>query len=648
VACDISPGLLFILYKMNTPGINPIRSEIVSTNRNIPIILPASFLTSSIDGYIVDLSILDISFDDFWVEYKVINTPERIKNPNYTYSVNARCGGGRLGGLEIRLVASFTSHRFTWNLPSTHPKVIHLSLIDNSRNRSIAYRLVSGKCIWPTPGNDCSSSPIGQRPYFSEFDVFGATKVKGSIIYMNIKFIVLLDNMEGRPLNEMRCNGSQLFSTGHPPLPITKALHLYTFSCRFIYLKVDMELATYMNEKIDIKEMINARKARGMIYLESGFEPKEVNDQTWLVPSQTGNGAYTVHYAYQPHIMWTCTCKDYETRGLPCKHIAAVQIWKHLRDRFEQVSLHVHQQIPVKESDLHECKFCHSTNYIRYGSKNGKQVYKCKDCNRKFVDNVDFENMKYNPKIIALTLDLYFRGLSLRKVCQHLKEFYNLGVSYMTVYRWIEKYIGIMNEYVNTLQPEIGDVWHADEMMVGINGNWEYLWNVMDERTRFQLASVVSKERKVHDARVVFQKSKKNIGGRRPKFIVTDGLGAYRGAINKEFTTNHGEVEHLWNVGLQHHPNNNHVERLHGTIRQRSKVMRGLKTEETPIVQGHRLFYNFIKPHEALGGKTPSEEAGISIEGENKWLTLMRTAIEHQKSVEKNTTTKVTPHVCQP
>ena len=81
-----------------------------------------------------------------------------------------------------------------------------------------------------------------------------------------------------------------------------------------------------------------------------------------------------------------------------------------------------------------------------------------------------------------------------------------------------------------------------------------------------------------------------------------------------------------------HHPNNNHVERLHGTIRQREKVMRGLKIDDTPIVEGHRLFYNFIKPHEVLDGKTPSEVAGITIEGSNKWLTLMRNAIQNQNA----------------
>lgn len=114
--------------------------------------------------------------------------------------------------------------------------------------------------------------------------------------------------------------------------------------------------------------------------------------------------------------------------------------------------------------------------------------------------------------------------------------------------------------------------------------------------------------------------------------MVTDGLQAYKRAVKKEFTTNTHETEHLWNVGLRHHPNNNHVERLHGTIRQREKVMRGLKIEDTPIVDGNRIYYNFIKPHEGLDGRTPSEEAGITIEGDNKWLTLMKKSVQHQKA----------------
>lgn len=388
-----------------------------------------------------------------------------------------------------------------------------------------------------------------------------------------------------------------------------------------------------MVKHVDIKSMINSRKARGMILLEEGFEPNEVNGHTWIVPSQKSNLSYTIIHG--EHNRWSCTCKDFELKGIPCKHIYAVRIWRNFKEKFEKIHQGVKQTIGNKKKSSIECKFCNSTEIIKYGKKNGKQNYLCKDCKRNFVNNIDFENMKYNPKIVALTLDLYFRGLSLRKISQHLKEFYELKVTHMTIYNWIGKYVSIMNEYVNNIQPDVGTVWHSDEMMVNINGSWEYLWNVMDERTRFQLASVVSTERRVRDARMVFKRAKQNCGGRKPKYIVTDGLQSYKRAIRKEFITNDHSTEHLHNVGLQHHPNNNHVERLHGEIRSREKTMRGLKVKSTPIIEGHRLYYNFIKQHQALDGKTPSEVAGITVEGNNKWLTLMRKSVRYNKKITK-------------
>jgi hypothetical protein len=38
------------------------------------------------------------------------------------------------------------------------------------------------------------------------------------------------------------------------------------------------------------------------------------------------------------------------------------------------------------------------------------------------------------------------------------------------------------------------------------------------------------------------------------------------------------------------------------------------------------IFHNYLRPHEALDGRTPSEEAGIKVEGDNKWLTLIQNA----------------------
>jgi len=53
--------------------------------------------------------------------------------------------------------------------------------------------------------------------------------------------------------------------------------------------------------------------------------------------------------------------------------------------------------------------------------------------------------------------------------------------------------------------------------------------------------------------------------------------------------------------------NNNMVERLNGTVRQRDKVMRGLDHEKSAqtMLDGMRIYYNFVRPHMALNGQTP-------------------------------------------
>jgi putative transposase len=65
-----------------------------------------------------------------------------------------------------------------------------------------------------------------------------------------------------------------------------------------------------------------------------------------------------------------------------------------------------------------------------------------------------------------------------------------------------------------------------------------------------------------------------------------------------------------------------------GEIRDREKTMRGLKVNETPILTGYQLFHNYIRPHESLDGKTPADVCGITVEGQNKWLTLIQNAAQ--------------------
>jgi hypothetical protein len=68
------------------------------------------------------------------------------------------------------------------------------------------------------------------------------------------------------------------------------------------------------------------------------------------------------------------------------------------------------------------------------------------------------------------------------------------------------------------------------------------------------------------------------------------------------------------------------MERMNGEIRDRERVMRTLEKSDTAILTGMQIYHNYVRPHEALKGKTPSEAAGIKVQGENKWLTIIQNA----------------------
>lgn len=149
---------------------------------------------------------------------------------------------------------------------------------------------------------------------------------------------------------------------------------------------------------------------------------------------------------------------------------------------------------------------------------------------------------------------------------------------------------------------------------------------MMDDETRFLIAQEVADSKNNHDARNLFKMANK-VAGKKPTKLITDGLPAYREAYLKEFFTRENpRVVHESHITLKGDRNNNMMERLNGEIRDREKVMRGLKKKDTPILRGYQLFHNYIRPHMGLDGKTPSEVAGIKVEGDNKWITIIQNA----------------------
>lgn len=68
----------------------------------------------------------------------------------------------------------------------------------------------------------------------------------------------------------------------------------------------------------------------------------------------------------------------------------------------------------------------------------------------------------------ARALDLYFKGISMRAIVDHLKQFYDVEVSHVAIYKWIRKYVGMMKKYCDQLVPRVSGIWHSDEMTLNI------------------------------------------------------------------------------------------------------------------------------------------------------------------------------------
>lgn len=365
---------------------------------------------------------------------------------------------------------------------------------------------------------------------------------------------------------------------------------------------------------------INEREQKGLEIADKSNQITRLDSCTYKVKSQSIDREYDV---LKTELGWSCSCPDYIYRKVKCKHIFAVEFSVAIR-------LSVGAVCSESFTSISNCLSCGSSNIVKDGIRHNKhgniQIFCCKDCGRYFTFNVGFERMKHNPQAITTAMQLYFSGESLRNTQKSLRLL-GVEVSHQTIYNWISKYVKLMQQYVEKLKPNVSDTWRADELWVKVKGNMKYVFALMDDETRFWIAQEIADTKHSYDARRLFKKAIEIIGNK-PKTLITDGLPAYHDAYLKELWTQKKETrtEHISTIRLRGNMNNNKMERFNGEVRDREKVMRGLKNDDTPIIKGYQIYHNFLREHEGLNGKTPSEACGIEIKGENKWLTLIQNA----------------------
>lgn len=255
------------------------------------------------------------------------------------------------------------------------------------------------------------------------------------------------------------------------------------------------------------------------------------------------------------------------------------------------------------------CKFCGGKNLVKNGTRKQVQRFLCRDCRRTFNNNKALPGMRTPTDQIGCALSAFYEGSSLNAICRQMKQTYNYCPSDSTVYKWVVRFTKAALSEANNYQAEAGTIWIADETVLKIGGKNIWFWDLIDDRTRFLLASHFSKTRTIKDANTLMTQSLDNATNV-PKIIITDKLRAYLDGIELAFGA---DAKHLQSEGFEAEINTNLIERFHGTLKARTKIMRGMKKIETAklFMGGWLIHYNFFRPHQSLDGKTPGEVAKV-------------------------------------
>jgi transposase-like protein len=288
------------------------------------------------------------------------------------------------------------------------------------------------------------------------------------------------------------------------------------------------------------------------------------------------------------------------------------------------------QQSEVKKVICPNCKSEKTKKRgFRQTENRGKiQRYFCNECNKSFVIDDGFFRMRNSPKKITLSIDLFFRGVSSRKVQEHLTAFYPHNCDHRTILRWIVKYSKMIHNFTNKIKIKCGAELQIDEMEYKTKGKKSWFIDSIDTQTRYMVASEYTKTREQENLKSVLSVAKSKTENQ-IKIVTSDGFTAYPKAIKKVFGYSnkthsykvvHNPVTQLKNEGFNHK-----IERLHNNIRQRTKTFRGFKNLDSAnaVMKGFEVYYNFIMKHQAINCCPYELATDLKLENPNKWIELI-------------------------
>ena len=279
------------------------------------------------------------------------------------------------------------------------------------------------------------------------------------------------------------------------------------------------------------------------------------------------------------------------------------------------------------------CPICKSESIIKWTKRKTQnrgiiQRYKCKDCGKTFVIDEGFFRMRNNAQKITSSIDLFFNGLSTRKVQAHLKAFFPHNASNVSVYNWVIKYSKKITKFTDGLKLNVGHELQVDEQSHNRMGTQNWLIDSIDTKTRFVVSSYFRVARGQIEIKEVLETAKYKTQGNITT-ITTDGWKVYTKLVKHTFgyyNFQRGEMFHNVKKGCDGNGFNVPIERFHNNVRDRTKIMRGfhgsVESADT-ILKGYVVYYNFVRKHQGINCSPFELATDVKLKSPNKWVELI-------------------------
>ena len=94
--------------------------------------------------------------------------------------------------------------------------------------------------------------------------------------------------------------------------------------------------------------------------------------------------------------------------------------------------------------------------------------------------------MKVSPEHISSAMSMYYTGMSITDIRNHIRQETGYYPSKSVVFGWIDKYTDLAARHFRDYRPKVGDTWVADETMLDLDkGVKVWFWDVIDSIERY-------------------------------------------------------------------------------------------------------------------------------------------------------------------